>query len=104
MTGQKATSTCPYAYEGEPTAAGFCEHSLINGVSAQDYYNLVQLQQAGLVPGAVPGLEGTTDPTTALDPAAAAAAAAQQQALIDAMNAANAAAAAQAALNAQQGQ
>ena len=104
MTGQKATNTCPYAYEGEPTAAGFCEHSLINGVSAQDYYNLVQLQQAGLVPGAIPGVDPAAVDPNADPAAAAAAAAAQQQALIDAMNAANAAAAAQAALNAQQAQ
>ncbi len=80
MTGQKATSTCPYAYEGEPTAEGFCEHSLINGVGAQDYYNLIQLQQAGLIPGVDPN---ALDPAAAAaaDPAAAAAAA-QQQALL----------------------
>ncbi len=87
MTGQKATSTCPYAYEGEPTAAGFCEHSLINGVSAQDYYNLLQMQAAGLIPGVDPAAL-TTDPNAALDPNAAAAAqqaalaAQQQQALL----------------------
>ncbi len=117
MTGQKATNTCPYCYEGEPTATGFCPHSTINGVSAEDYYNLIQLQAAGLVPttdalsaltGADPAAAAaaaaaaattadpaaaTADTATATDTtaAAAAAAAAQQQALIDAMNAANAA-------------
>lgn len=89
MTGQKATATCPYAYEGEATVEGFCPHSTINGVSAQDYYNLLQMQAAGLVPGA--------DATTAIDPNAAAAAAAQQQ-WLDALNALNA----QNALNATQ--
>ena len=101
MTGQKATSTCPYAYEGTPTAEGFCPHSLINGVSAQDYYNLITMQAAGLVPttdpaAAILGTDGTaaaTDGTATTTDAAAAAAAAQQQALIDAYNA---------ALNAQQ--
>ncbi len=97
MTGQKATATCPYAYEGEPTAEGFCPHSTINGVAAQDYYNLIQAQAAGLIPGMDPAALGG-DPNAALDPAAAAAAAAaQQQAMLDAMNAANAAAAAAAA-------
>ena len=98
MTGQKATATCPYAYEGTPTAEGFCEHSLINGVSAQDYFNLLQAQAAA-------GLLNAADPEAAAAAAAAAqaqaqaaAAAAQQQALLDALNAANAAAAAQAAL------
>ena len=82
MTGQKATSTCPYAYEGEPTAEGFCEHSLINGVGAQDYYNLIQLQQAGLIPGVDPNaLDPAAAAAAAADPAAAAAAA-QQQALL----------------------
>ncbi len=76
MTGQKATSTCPYAYEGEPTAEGFCEHSQINGVNAQDYYNLLQLQQAGLVPPTDPAADAL-----GLDPAAAALAQ-QQQALL----------------------
>ena len=91
MTGQKATSTCPYAYEGTATAEGFCPHSLINGVSAQDYMTLLQMQQAGLVnPDGTP-----VDPNAAA--AAAAAQAAQQQQLLDALNAANAAAAAQAA-------
>ncbi len=99
MTGQKATATCPYAYEGEPTAEGFCEHSLINGVSAQDYYNLIQMQAAGLVPMTDPAAAALgIDPNAAVDPnAAAAAAAAQQQAFLDALNAMNAAAAAQAA-------
>ncbi len=89
MTGQKATSTCPYAYEGEATEEGFCPHSTINGVAAQDYYNLLQLQQAGLVPGP-DGVTQVIDPNAPVDPAAAAAAAAaaQQQALINAMNAA----------------
>ena len=106
MTGQKATATCPYAYEGEPTAAGFCPHSTINGVAAQDYYNLIQAQAAGLVPGTDPAAAALgLDPNAAVDPAAAAAAAAaQQQALIDAMNAANAANAAAAAAAAQQQQ
>ena len=76
MTGQKAKSTCPYAYEGEPTAEGFCEHSQINGVNAQDYYNLLQLQQAGLVPPTDPAADAL-----GLDPAAAALAQ-QQQALL----------------------
>ncbi|MBE5849356.1 MAG: PBP1A family penicillin-binding protein [Lachnospiraceae bacterium] len=97
MTGQKATATCPYAYEGEPTAEGFCPHSTINGVAAQDYYNLLQMQAtAGLVPGA----DGTTtiDPNAAaLDPNAAAAAQAQQD-WLNALNALNA----QNALNAGQ--
>ena len=98
MTGQKATSTCPYAYEGTPTAEGFCPHSLINGVSAQDYMTLLQMQQAGLVnPDGTP-----VDPNAAAAAAAAQAAQAQQQQLLDALNAANAAAAAQAALNAGQ--
>ncbi len=97
MTGQKATATCPYAYEGVPTAEGFCPHSTINGVAAQDYYNLIQAQAAGLIPGMDPAALGG-DPNAALDPAAAAAAAAaQQQAMLDAMNAANAANAAAAA-------
>ena len=97
MTGQKATSTCPYAYEGTPTAEGFCEHSQINGVSAQDYYNLIQMQAAGLVPPTDPAAAALgLDPNAALDPAAAAAAqqaalaqqaaAAQQQALLNALN------------------
>ena len=97
MTGQKATSTCPYAYEGEPTAEGFCEHSLINGVSAQDYYNLLQAQAAGLIP-AIPG-----DPNAAADPAAAAAAAAAQAALLQQQAEAAAALQQQALLNALQG-
>ena len=92
MTGQKATSTCPYAYEGTPTAEGFCEHSQINGVSAQDYYNLIQMQAAGLIPPTDPAAAALgIDPNTATDPAAAAAlaqqaAAAQQQALLNALN------------------
>lgn len=93
MTGQKATSTCPYAYEGTATAEGFCPHSLINGVSAQDYMTLLQMQQAGLVnPDGTP-----VDPNAAAaaQAAAAQAAAAQQQQMLDALNAA---AAAQAAL------
>ena len=99
MTGQKATATCPYAYEGVPTAEGFCPHSTINGVAAQDYYNLIQAQAAGLIPGMDPAAAALgVDPNAALDPAAAAAAAAaQQQAMLDAMNADNAAAAAAAA-------
>lgn len=97
MTGQKATATCPYAYEGEPTAEGFCPHSTINGVAAQDYYNLLQMQAAA---GLVPGADGTTtiDPNAAvLDPNAAAAAQAQQD-WLNALNALNA----QNALNAGQ--
>ncbi len=92
MTGQKATSTCPYAYEGTPTAEGFCEHSQINGVSAQDYYNLIQMQAAGLIPPTDPAAAALgIDPNAATDPAAAAAlaqqaAAAQQQALLNALN------------------
>ena len=96
MTGQKATATCPYAYEGVATAEGFCPHSTINGVAAQDYYNLLQMQAAGLVPG----LDGTTpaDPNaTVVDPNAAAAAQAQQD-WLNALNALNA----QNALNAGQ--
>ena len=79
MTGQKATSTCPYAYEGEATAEGFCEHSQINGVSAQDYFNLLQAQAAGLLPGVDPA---TLDPEAAAAAAAAAADPAAQQALL----------------------
>lgn len=97
MTGQKATATCPYAYEGEPTAEGFCPHSTINGVGAQDYYNLLQMQAAA---GLAPGADGTTtiDPNAApLDPNAAAAAQAQQD-WLNALNALNA----QNALNAGQ--
>ena len=92
MTGQKATATCPYAYEGEASAEGFCPHSTINGVGAQDYYNLLQMQAAGLVPA-----DGTADPAAVVDPNAAAAdpnaaadaLAAQQQAWLDMLNAAN---------------
>ena len=103
MTGQKATSTCPYAYEGEPTAEGFCEHSQINGVPAQDYYNLIQMQAAGLIPATDPAAAALgLDPNAALDPAAAAAA--QQAALAQQAAAAQAAAAQQQALlNAMQG-
>ena len=82
MTGQKATSTCPYAYEGEATAEGFCEHSQINGVPAQDYFNLLQAQAAGLLPGTdgiVPGLDPAAAAAAAADPAAAAALLQQQQ-------------------------
>ncbi len=79
MTGQKATNTCPYAYEGEATAEGFCEHSQINGVSAQDYFNLLQAQAAGLLPGVDPA---TLDPEAAAAAAAAAADPAAQQALL----------------------
>ena len=104
MTGQKATSTCPYAYEGEATAEGFCEHSQINGINANDYYAMLQAQAAaGLVPGA-DGMTPILDPAAAaLDPAAveaaqqaaaaaalqqqaAAAQALQQQALLNALN------------------
>ena len=107
MTGQKATDTCPYAYQGEATAPGFCAHSLINGVSANDYYNLLQAQAAAAAAGAggtpavttdpVTGLPTTTTPTEpetpatpALDPAQQALMDAinQQKALIDAANAA----------------
>ncbi len=71
MTGQKATATCPYAYEGEPSGEGFCPHSTINGVAAQDYYNLLQMQAAGLVPGADAAAVNPVDPNTAAaDPAA----------------------------------
>ncbi len=104
MTGQKATSTCPYAYEGEPTAEGFCEHSQINGVNAQDYYNLLQMQAAGLIPATDPAAAalGLDPNAAALDPAAAAAA--QQAALAQQAAAAQAAAAQQQALiNAMQG-
>ena len=66
MTGQKATATCPYAYQGVPTADGFCPHSTINGVSAQDYYNLIQMQAAGLVP--VEGLPAVDPNAPAVDP------------------------------------
>ena len=96
MTGQKATDTCPYAYQGEPTAPGFCAHSLINGVSANDYYNLLQAQAAAAAAGApATGAETPVDPVTglpaatpALDPAQQALmdALAQQQALINAAN------------------
>ncbi|MBO4890938.1 MAG: transglycosylase domain-containing protein [Lachnospiraceae bacterium] len=96
MTGQKATSTCPYAYEGTPTAEGFCPHSLINGVSAQDYMTLLQLQQAGLVnPDGTP-VDPNAAAAAAAQAAAAQAAQAQQQQMLDALNAA----AAQQALNA----
>ena len=107
MTGQKATDTCPYAYQGEATAPGFCAHSLINGVSANDYYNLLQAQAAAAAAGAggtpavttdpVTGLPTTTTPTEpetpatpTLDPAQQALMDAinQQKALIDAANAA----------------
>ena len=102
MTGQKATATCPYCYEGAPTAEGFCPHSLINGVAAQDYFNLLQAQAAAAAldptAAAAAAAAAAADPNAALDPnaaaalaAQAAAAAAQQQAFLDAINAANAA-------------
>lgn len=96
MTGQKATDTCPYAYEGEASAEGFCPHSLINGVGAQDYYNLIQMQAAGLVPG-LNGAAPVDPNAAAVDPNAAAAAQAQQD-WLNALNALNA----QNALNAGQ--
>lgn len=68
MTGQKATDTCPYAYQGEPTVPGFCAHSLINGVSANDYYNLIQAQTAAAALTADPNAAVTTtiNPLTGL--------------------------------------
>lgn len=99
MTGQKATDTCPYVYQGEATAPGFCAHSMINGVSANDYYNLMQAQAAAAAAAANPEAPATdangapVPQTPALDPAQQALmdALAQQKALLDAANAANAA-------------
>ena len=100
MTGQKATDTCPYVYQGEATAPGFCAHSLINGVSANDYYNLMQAQAAAAAAAAngaatsPDAAAGATSPATPpLDPTQQALmdALAQQKALLDAANAANAA-------------
>ena len=47
MTGQSANETCPYAYEGAATAAGYCPHSMINGMLLNDYVNILMLQQGG---------------------------------------------------------
>ena len=94
MTGQKATDTCPYAYQGEATGIGFCAHSLINGVSANDYYNLMQAQaaQAAQAAAAAAGITtpaATTDPATGLPTANPATPVLDptQQALMDALNA-----------------
>lgn len=47
MTGQAANETCPYAYAGAATTAGYCPHSTINGMPLNDYVNLLNAQQAG---------------------------------------------------------
>ena len=86
-TGQNATSTCPYAYEGVATVPGFCAHSLINGVSANDYYNLLQAQSAAAAAGTAAGDAATAaDAAAALDAATTTTAVdAQQQALYAAL-------------------
>ena len=73
MSNQHANETCPYAYAGDATAAGFCPHSTINGMLMNDYVAALQAQEA-----AAAGIAPTVDPAAqaALDAAAAAAAAA----------------------------
>lgn len=78
MTGTMANETCPYAYEGTPTTAGYCPHSTVNGVPLADYLAmLMQLQGGGAVdPNAITApaatvTEPSTTTTTTEEPAAA---------------------------------
>ena len=66
VTGQSANETCPYAYEGESTAAGYCPHSMINGMLLNDYVNILNAQQnpALLMPGVTPGADVAPVPET----------------------------------------
>ena len=72
MTNQYANETCPYAYAGEATVAGFCPHSTINGMLMNDYIAALKAQENAAL-GITPDV--TVDPATqaALEAAAAAA-------------------------------